>query len=159
MCGTRHPPGTGHHVQCRRIEAGGNPPEGSGKNEGRDVEHRPRPRSALPETLATPGQLAFDFEPSPDLAPLRRVLLAEIAHGERTLAQLQDHALLETVYRKPHVTKTVTGMLRDHLIKREPTSGPVRNTTRFQITAGGRLHFLAFAGHRPSPAKRREWCL
>lgn len=86
-----------------------------------------------------PGQLAFDFEPSPDLTPLRRALLAEIACGERSLAQLQYHTLLETVYRGPHASKAVTGMLRDHLITREPSSGPVRKTTRFQITAGGRL--------------------
>lgn len=86
-----------------------------------------------------PGQLAFDFASSPDLTPLRRALLAELARGERTLAQLQDHALLETVYRGPHATKAAAGMLRGHLIEREPASGPVRKSTRFHITASGRL--------------------
>lgn len=87
-----------------------------------------------------PGQLTFDFTPSPDLGPLRHALLAELSHGERTLSQLQDHALLETVYRGPHATKATTSLLGDKLIGREPTSGPLRKTTQLCITTQGRQH-------------------
>jgi three-Cys-motif partner protein len=94
-----------------------------------------------------PGQLTFDFTPSPDLGPLRRALLAELSRGERTLSQLQDHALLETVYRGPHATKAATSMLGDKLISREPGSGPLRKTTRLCITTHGRLHLQR---HQPT---------
>lgn len=87
-----------------------------------------------------PGQLTFDFTPSPELGPLRHALLAELSHGERTLSQLQDHALLETVYRGPHATKATTSLLGDKLIGREPTSGPLRKTTQLYITPQGRQH-------------------
>jgi three-Cys-motif partner protein len=85
-----------------------------------------------------PDQLTFDFTPSADLNPLRRALLAELATGERTLAQLQHHALLETVYRSPHATKAATGMLRDNLIRREPPNGQLRRSTLLAITDVGR---------------------
>jgi hypothetical protein len=94
-----------------------------------------------------PGQLTFDFTHSPDLGPLRRALLAELSHGERTLGQLQDHALLETVYRGPHATKAATSMLGDNLISREPAAGQLRKTTRLCITTQGRLHLQR---HEPS---------
>ena len=87
-----------------------------------------------------PGQLTFDFSSSPDLGPLRHALLVELSHGERTLSQLQDHALLETVYRGPHATKATTILLGDKLIGREPTSGPLRKTTQLCITTQGRQH-------------------
>ncbi len=86
-----------------------------------------------------PSQLTFDFTPSADLSPLRRALLAELG-GERTLAQLQTHALLETVYRGPHATKATAGMLHDHLIERQPPTGPLRKITRLKITEAGRRH-------------------
>ena len=94
-----------------------------------------------------PGQFTFDFDPSPNLGPLRRALLTELSHGERILGQVQDHALLETIYRGPHATTAAIGLLRDKLIERAPISGPLRKATRLRITAHGQAHL---PGHQPT---------
>jgi three-Cys-motif partner protein len=85
-----------------------------------------------------PDQMMLEFDVHPHLEPLRRALLAELLHGERTLAQLQDHALLETVYRAPHVSQALPAMITGSLIERDPPAGQLRKATRVRITARGR---------------------
>jgi three-Cys-motif partner protein len=87
-----------------------------------------------------PDQLTLDFTPAADLTPLQSALLTELRQGDRTLAQLQSHALLETIYRGPHATKAATAMLRDHLLERQPHDGPLRLTTLLRITGAGRRY-------------------
>lgn len=72
------------------------------------------------------------------LAPLRTALLAELAIGDQTVAKLQDHALLETIYRRPHVRQALPAMLRDGLADRNPPGGQLTTTTRIRITVRGR---------------------
>lgn len=64
-----------------------------------------------------PDQLAFEINLDPNTAPLRRSLLTELAKGDRTVQQLRDHALFETVYRAEHVS-SVLRELRDQGIVR-----------------------------------------
>jgi len=53
----------------------------------------------------------------------------ELDRGQRTVAQLQDHALPETVYRGPHATRAVQATPR-------AAGGQLRKTTRI-LTATG----------------------
>jgi hypothetical protein len=55
--------------------------------------------------------MMLDFDLSPHLEPLSHALLHMLAFEEHTLADLQEHALLETVYRSPHATTAVRTML------------------------------------------------
>jgi hypothetical protein len=58
----------------------------------------------------------------PDLGPLTRSLLAVLGRGPRTLAELKDHALVETVYRPPHARMVVQTLLKQGAVEREPTA-------------------------------------
>lgn len=87
-----------------------------------------------------PDQLTFDIGVQPNLAPLRRELLAELVRGSRTVAQLQHYALTETMYRGPHVRPALTAMLHAELVERHPPDGPLRATTRISITTRGTQH-------------------
>lgn len=70
-----------------------------------------------------PDQLLLEFSLDPDTRPLRRALLEELAKGERTLEQLKEFALLETVYRPPHVTPVIKYLLERGKIERDPARG------------------------------------
>ncbi|WP_433498587.1 three-Cys-motif partner protein TcmP [Sphaerimonospora sp. CA-214678] len=70
-----------------------------------------------------PDQLQFEFSFDPDTRPLQRAILDELAKGERTLEQLKEFALLETVYRPPHVTPVVKYLLERGIVVRHPTRG------------------------------------
>jgi three-Cys-motif partner protein len=86
-----------------------------------------------------PDQIMLDFDLSPHLEPLSRALLNMLASGERTLADLQEHAVLETVYRGPHATAAVRTMLAQGLVERHPPgTGQLTRRTRVRLTAAGR---------------------
>src|SRR5581483_2209750 len=90
-----------------------------------------------------PDQLELDIVLNPHVEPLTRALLSELASGERTVAQLRDHALLETVYRAPHATTALKSMLSAGLIDRSPAFGQLAGTTRIRITPAGRERLAA----------------
>jgi three-Cys-motif partner protein len=93
-----------------------------------------------------PEQMTLDFDLHPNLAPLRRSLLAQLAGGDQTVAQMQEHALMETVYRGPHVGRALPAMVREGLIERDPPGGQLSSTTHIKITARGRARL---AEHHP----------
>ncbi|MFD1501482.1 three-Cys-motif partner protein TcmP [Streptosporangium lutulentum] len=70
-----------------------------------------------------PDQLSLEFSFNPDTGPLRRAILEELTKGERTLAQLREFALLETVYRPPQATTVVRDLLGRGLVERDPVRG------------------------------------
>ena len=76
-----------------------------------------------------PHQGVFDFTVDPDLGPLSRSLLAELDDRPMTLAQLKDHALVETVYRPPHVRTIVQRLLRQGAVQRDPVRGHLSDAT------------------------------
>jgi three-Cys-motif partner protein len=85
-----------------------------------------------------PDQAAFEFDLHPDLEPLSLEILRILGDGERTVAQLQDHALLETVYRPPHARSAIIAMLKHGLVERQPSTGQVTRATRVRATRDGR---------------------
>jgi three-Cys-motif partner protein len=85
-----------------------------------------------------PDQAAFEFDLHPDLEPLSLEILRVLGDEERTVAQLQDHALLETVYRPPHARSAVISMLKHGLVERQPSTGQVTRATRVRATRDGR---------------------
>jgi three-Cys-motif partner protein len=85
-----------------------------------------------------PAQMMLDFDLHPALEPLRRAILTQLLNGPLTLAQLQDYALRETVYRGPHVTRALPQLITDRLAERNPAAGQLSKQTRIRITAHGR---------------------
>jgi hypothetical protein len=59
-----------------------------------------------------PGQIMLDIEPEPDTGALRRMLLEVLARTAKTLDQLREWALLETVYRPQQVRGVVQRMVK-----------------------------------------------
>lgn len=59
-----------------------------------------------------PNQMTLDIEPEPDTAPLGRMLGEAVASGPKTLDELRDYALFETVYRPAQVRGVVQELLR-----------------------------------------------
>lgn len=71
-----------------------------------------------------------DISPTPQLLPLRRVLLAELARrGRSTVAELQRHALLETIYRPADAIGALTSAASAGAITREPQKGRLTPAT------------------------------
>jgi len=65
-----------------------------------------------------------DISLTPQLLPLRRELLAELARrGRCTVADLQQHALLETIYRPADAVGALTSAASAGEITREPEKG------------------------------------
>jgi hypothetical protein len=65
-----------------------------------------------------------DISLTPHLLPLRRVLLAELARrGRCTVAELQRHTLLETIYRPADAIGALTSEASAGAISREPEKG------------------------------------
>jgi len=60
-----------------------------------------------------PNQMALDIEQDPDTAPLSRMLLDLLADGPRTLDELREYALVETVYRPQQVRPVVQRLLSE----------------------------------------------
>ena len=85
-----------------------------------------------------PDQAAFEFDLHPYLEPLSLEILRVLGDEERTVAQLQEHALLETVYRPPHAISAIKAMLNDGLVERLPPTRQVTRATRVRATRSGR---------------------
>jgi hypothetical protein len=66
----------------------------------------------------------IDISLSPQLRPLRRALLDELARrGSCTVADLQQHTLRETIYRSAHTVDVLTSAASAGAITREPPRG------------------------------------
>jgi three-Cys-motif partner protein len=88
-----------------------------------------------------PDQGILDLAIDPDLSPLSRELLAELSHGPRTLAELKDYTLVETVYRPPHARSVVQELLQQPAVQRDPERGRLTDATVIRLaepTAAGR---------------------
>ncbi|RSM91566.1 hypothetical protein DMH04_00790 [Kibdelosporangium aridum] len=67
---------------------------------------------------------AVNISLTPQLRPLRRVLLAELARrGSCTVAELQQHTLLETIYRPADAIGALTAEATAGGVTREPAKG------------------------------------
>jgi hypothetical protein len=65
-----------------------------------------------------------DISLSPPLKPLREALLAELSsRGSCTVADLQQHTLLETIYRAADAMKVMTSAAAAGTVAREPAKG------------------------------------
>jgi hypothetical protein len=65
-----------------------------------------------------------DISLTPQLLPLRRLLLAELARrGRCTVAELQRHTLLETIYRPADTVGALTSAVSAGAVTREPEKG------------------------------------
>jgi len=65
-----------------------------------------------------------DISETPQLLPLRRVLLAELARrGRCTVADLQQHTLCETIYRPGDTIGVLTAAVSAGAVTREPAKG------------------------------------
>ncbi|GAB3158172.1 hypothetical protein [Amycolatopsis sp. NPDC004378] len=71
-----------------------------------------------------------DISLTPQLLPLRRALEAELArHGRRTVAELQQFTLLETIYRPEDAIGAVTSAVTAGEVAREPEKGRLTSRT------------------------------
>lgn len=71
-----------------------------------------------------PEGTLVDIALTPPLHPLRRVLLDELARrGSCTVADLQHHALTETIYRPADTLRLLTSAATGDTIAREPAKG------------------------------------
>lgn len=65
-----------------------------------------------------------DISLTPQLVPLRRLLLAELARrGSCTVAELQQYTLLETIYRPADTVGALTSAISAGTVTREPEKG------------------------------------
>lgn len=65
-----------------------------------------------------------DISLTPQLVPLRRLLLAELGRrGSCTVAELQQHTLLETIYRPADAVGALTSAITAGTVTREPEKG------------------------------------
>jgi hypothetical protein len=80
-----------------------------------------------------PDQGLLDFTLDADLGPLTRSRLAELGHGLRTLADLKDHTLVETVYRPAHARKAVRKLLQQGAAERDPVRGHLTDATLIRL--------------------------
>lgn len=71
-----------------------------------------------------PERTLVDISLTPQLLPLRRVLLAELSRrGSCSVAELQQHTLLETIYRPADAVAALTAAAAAGDISREPEKG------------------------------------
>jgi len=71
-----------------------------------------------------PEHSVIDISLTPHLLPLRRVLLAELARrGRCSVADLQQHTLLETIYRPADAVGALAGAASAGAVTREPEKG------------------------------------
>jgi hypothetical protein len=79
-----------------------------------------------------------DISLAPQLVPLRRVLLAELARrGSCSVADLQKHTLLETIYRPADAVGALTSAVSAGDITREPEKGRLTPRTIVRHRADG----------------------
>jgi hypothetical protein len=82
-----------------------------------------------------PEHTSVDISLTPQLLPLRRALLAELVrHGSRTVAELQQHTLLQTIYRPADAMGALASAASAGVVTREPEKG--RLTARTVIGYG-----------------------
>ncbi|MQA25037.1 MAG: hypothetical protein GEU94_06115 [Micromonosporaceae bacterium] len=94
-----------------------------------------------------PERALVDISLTPQLAPLRRALLEVLSDGgERSVADLQRHALTETLYRPADAVRVLTTLASQGAISREPEKG--RLTPRTTVRAERQA--------RTAPAQRRR---
>jgi three-Cys-motif partner protein len=79
-----------------------------------------------------PDQGLLDFSLEPELGPLRRALLARLAKGPHTVAELKRHALRETVYRAQHVWPLIRQLLSAKHVERA-SEGRLSDNTVLRI--------------------------
>lgn len=78
-----------------------------------------------------------DISLTPQLTPLRRMLLAELARrGSCSVAELQDHTLLRTVYRPAEVMRVLQSAASAGSITRDPEKGRLTPRTVVGHAAG-----------------------
>jgi hypothetical protein len=71
-----------------------------------------------------PSHALLDISLRPHPGPLRRALLGHLAEqGHRTVADLRQYALAETVYRAADVVPALTSMVAAGTVRREPERG------------------------------------
>ena len=77
-----------------------------------------------------PEHTLVDISLTPQLLPLRRMLLAELARqGRSTVADLQRHTLLETIYRPADTVGALASAVAAGEITREPEKGRLTHRT------------------------------
>ena len=85
-----------------------------------------------------PAHTLIDISLSPQVLPLRQILLGELARrGSCTVADLQQHTELETIYRTADAIRVLTTAASTGAIDREP--------------AKGRLSLRTVVSHRNQP--------
>lgn len=82
-----------------------------------------------------PDQLPLDLSFTPGTGPLRRAILEELIKGQRTLAQLREFTLLETVYRPPQATIAVRELLERGLVERDPARGQLSGDKTIRLAS------------------------
>lgn len=82
------------------------------------------------------GHALVDISETPQLLPLRRVLLAELARrGRCTVADLQQHTLRETIYRPADTIGVLTAAVSAGAVTREPAKGRLSPKTVVAATS------------------------
>lgn len=75
-------------------------------------------------------QLGF-FPDEPDMAPLRRMVLEELADGRwQSVEDLRAFTLFETAYRRPHATAVLRRLLKKGELERDPDAGQLSGTVQ-----------------------------
>ncbi|TYB93501.1 hypothetical protein FXF53_27925 [Micromonospora sp. WP24] len=87
--------------------------------------------------LGDPGGRLHDVAGDPDLDPLGRELLAELARtGPRTVTELRRHALLATVHRSSDAQRVLTDLLAAGVVTRDPAQGRLGGDVTISPSAG-----------------------
>ncbi|MEV4812220.1 hypothetical protein [Micromonospora avicenniae] len=87
--------------------------------------------------LRDPAGRLPDTGPDPELDPLGRELLAELARtGPRTVTELRRHALTATVYRSSDAQRALTDLLAAGVVTRDPAEGRLGGDVVITPSAG-----------------------
>jgi hypothetical protein len=77
---------------------------------------------------------ALDISLNPHVGPLKRALLAQLRQGSRSVSELRDYTLTETIYRVADASRVLTALLGAGTAARTPDHG--RLTAETVISAG-----------------------
>jgi hypothetical protein len=78
---------------------------------------------------ADPLHTPLDISLNPGLGPLRRLLLAALAAGPRTVGQLREHTRERTIYRPADAVRAVQALLHAGQVTRDPEHGRLASDT------------------------------